>query len=169
MSKVTSSLLTVRRMAFTSPRSWEEVIESLYKATGYKINDPLPWMPQGETREALEKSSMTRDGPFGLMLLGELRSSNIFNHFLPENQFQSRVSQFRIGNINLGAKLYAHTRRTPLMAPPVVIVIELQDKKGVEIVYDVPSTTIGCESEEARKVAEEEIDPKFEALVLSIL
>jgi len=126
-------------------------------------------MPQGNTREAIEMSVKAREGPSGLMLFSEILFSTIFNHFLPPGEFQPRVAQLVVGNALLAARLYTHNLRVPLLIPPRVVVIELPGEKGVQIVYDVPSTVLGNEDEEAKRTAEEQVDPKFEAMIVSIL
>jgi hypothetical protein len=98
----------------------------------------------------------------------ELPLSEIFKHFSPQGTFCPKVTQFTVGDPVTAAGMYQKTPRIGLLAPARFVVVELPEGRGTEIVYDVPTSIIGGESEEARVIAES-VDEKLAKLALSVL
>ncbi|KAF8587939.1 hypothetical protein K439DRAFT_1630258 [Ramaria rubella] len=168
MPEPTITTHTVRRAAFTTPKSFENVVEALRVAAGRPNDTYSLWSPEGADAASVTRNIKSREGPSGFFMFVERPVSRTFALFAPEGAFHPKVTQFVVGDPITAAKIYQVTPRVALLAPLRLAIIELPEGRGTEIVYDIPTSIIGGESKAAGTIAES-VDVKVERYIRSVL
>ncbi|KAF8587938.1 hypothetical protein K439DRAFT_1630255 [Ramaria rubella] len=168
MAEATITTHTVRRATFTTPKSFEDVVQALRVAAGRPNDTYSLWSPEGADAASVTRNVKSREGPSGFFMFAETPLSRTFALFAPEDTFHPKVTQFLVGDPMTAAKIYQVTPRVALLAPLRLAIIELPEGRGTEIVYDVPTSIIGGESKEAGIIAES-VDVNVESYIRSVL
>ncbi|KAK5938114.1 hypothetical protein PMZ80_009703 [Knufia obscura] len=171
---VTTEPFTASRVIITSSISFDLIINRLRRQTNpqnepvsepFKPNKPYSEMSQAEYIQFIN----TKLGLSGFMYFNELEYGS-WTSLLNVGE-DMRMKRFIIGNPLVAITMLRHELRAALAVPVELLIRELEDGKGTEVVYLRPSDVMrvgkALEDEDLRQAAKE-LDEKLEALVKEI-
>lgn len=165
MASRTVDIFQGTRVTWTTPRLYDEVLELLNK----EIQNGQSTAGQGLTKKGLSKEEFVShfteiQGPAGFMQFHEFDHGRWIKLFGVGDGL--RLKRIILGNPLLAITMIRHDLNAGLCVPVEVLIKELGEGKGTQLVYFLPSSLItGVNKDQNLVDAVKVLDSKFERLL----
>ena len=130
----------VKRVRFKSRRSFDEVVQRLHQLVPAAI--PPEQYPAamvkagGVSLESFEKVVRSQTKQSGFMLFAEFD----YHQWLGLYGIQRKLARWILGNPVIAITMIRHDLEAALFAPVELLLVEDENREGVTVVYDLPSS-----------------------------
>src|SRR6516164_4153115 len=130
----------VKRVRFKSRRSFEEVLQRLHQLVPAAITPqqyPAAMMKAGGVSlESFEKVVRSQTEQSGFMLFAEFD----YHQWLGLYGLQRKLARWILGNPVIAITMIRHDLEAALFAPVELLLVEDENREGVTVIYDLPSS-----------------------------
>ncbi|KAJ7789222.1 hypothetical protein B0H14DRAFT_2627431 [Mycena olivaceomarginata] len=162
MAKSTSSH-TLQVVTFTTPLPISTVLARLDTEIAKTASSSPALTAGAESQKELEARVHSVVGPSGFVYFSEIDFGALLQ--LHTKAAPPRAVVYVIGNPLIAQSILQHSLRAAHNAPLRVLFTETADGVGTEVVYNLPSSVMALDDNEALRVASEGLDRKLEGLV----
>jgi uncharacterized protein (DUF302 family) len=158
----------VKRVRFKSRRSFDEVLQRLHQLVPAAITPeqyPAAMMKAGGVSlESFEKVVRSQTKQSGFMLFAEFD----YHQWLGLYGIQRKLARWILGNPVIAITMIRHDLEAALFAPVELLLVEDENREGVTVIYDVPSSLMVTRENPPLLEAAAALDAKLEDLVTEV-
>src|SRR5262245_47130553 len=153
---------------FKSRRSFDEVLQRLHQLVPAAITPeqyPAAMMKAGGVSlESFEKVVRSQTEQSGFMLFAEFD----YHQWLGLYGIQWKLARWILGNPVIAITMIRHDLEAALFAPVELLLVEDENREGVTVVYDLPSSLMVTRENPPLLEAAAALDAKLEDLVTEV-
>jgi len=157
----------VKRVRFKSRRSFDEVLQRLHQLVPAAITPeqyPAAMMKAGGVSlESFEKVVQSQTEQSGFMLFAEFD----YHQWLGLYGIQRKLARWIVGNPVIAIAMI-HDLEAALFAPVELLLVEDENREGVTVIYDLPSSLMVIRENPPLLEAAAALDAKLEDLVTEV-
>ena len=157
----------VKRVRFKSRRSFDEVLQRLHQLVPAAITPeqyPAAMMKAGGVSlESFEKVVRSQTEQSGFMLFAEFD----YHQWLGLYGIQRKLARWIVGNPVIAIAMI-HDLEAALFAPVELLLVEDENREGVTVIYDLPSSLMVTRENPPLLEAAAALDAKLEDLVTEV-
>ena len=157
----------VKRVRFKSRRSFDEVLQRLHQLVPAAITPeqyPAAMMKAGGVSlESFEKVVRSQTEQSGFMLFAEFD----YHQWLGLYGIQRKLARWIVGNPVIAIAMI-HDLEAALFAPVELLLVEDENREGVTVIYDLPSSLMVTRKNPPLLEAAAALDAKLEDLVTEV-
>lgn len=158
----------VRRVRFKSRRSFDEVLQRLHQLVPAAITPeqyPAAMVKAGGVSlESFEKVVRSQTEQSGFMLFAEFD----YHQWLWLYGIQRKLARWILGNPVIAITVIRHDLEAALFAPVELLLVEDENREGVTVIYDLPSSLIVTRENPPLLEAAVALDAKLQDLVTEV-
>ena len=157
----------VKRVRFKSRRSFDEVLQRLHQLVPAAITPeqyPAAMMKAGGVSlESFEKVVRSQTEQSGFMLFAEFD----YHQWLGLYGIQRKLARWIVGNPVIAIAMI-HDLEAALFAPVELLLVEDENREGVTVIYDLPSSLMVTRKNPPLLEAAAALDAKLQDLVTEV-
>jgi len=158
----------VKRVRFRSRRSFDEVLQRLHQLVPTAIT-PEQYRSAmakagGVSLESFEKVVRSHTVQSGFMLFAEFD----YHQLLGLYGIQRKLVRWILGNPVVAITMIRHDLEAALFAPVELLLVEDENREGVTVIYDVPSSLMVTRENPPLLEAAATLDAKLQDLVTEV-
>ena len=161
-------LTQVKRVRFKSRRSFDEVLQRLHQLVPAAITPeqyPAPMVKAGGVSlESFEKVVGSQTGQSAFMLFAEFD----YHQWLRLYGIQRKLARWILGNPVIAITMIRHDLEAALFAPIELLLVEDENREGVTVIYDLPSSLMVTRENPPLLEAAVALDAKLQDLITEV-
>ena len=158
----------VKRVRFKSRRSFDEVLQRLHQLVPAAITPeqyPAAMVKAGGVSlESFEKVVGSQTGQSGFMLFAEFD----YHQWLWLYGIQRKLARWILGNPVIAITVIRHDLEAALFAPVELLLVEDENREGVTVIYDLPSSLMVTRENPPLLEAAVALDAKLQDLITEV-
>ena len=158
----------VKRVRFRSRRSFDEVLQRLHQLVPEAITPeqyPVAMAKAGSVSlESFEKVVRSHTVQSGFLLFAEFD----YHQWLGLYGTQRKLVRWILGNPVVAITMIRHDLEAALFAPVELLLVEDENREGVTVVYDLPSSLMVTRENPPLLEAATALDAKLQDLVIEV-
>src|SRR6516164_5625907 len=158
----------VKRVRFRSRRSFDEVLQRLHQLVPAAITPEqyraAMMKAGGVSLESFEKVVRSQTEQSGFMLFAEFD----YHQWLGLYGIQRKLARWILGNPVIAITMIRHDLEAALFAPVELLLVEDENREGVTVIYDLPSSLMVTRKNPPLLEAAAALDAKLQDLVTEV-